>query len=94
MTSKERKALEASMGIALKKTLDEMKASGFSGRCWGIKGSSFNGSHVTFGKGNEIASVFVEDGKIRILEYRKTTGTFLGRRIRKIIETKNLPLAK
>jgi len=94
MTSKERKILEGLMGICLNSFLKEIKKVGFSGRCWGVKGSLFEGSHVTFGKGNEVASVFVEDGRIRITEYQKTSGTVLGEEIRAILEAKNLPLAE
>jgi hypothetical protein len=92
--SKRRKELEALMGIALKGILDMIKAIGFSGRCWGTKESLFRGSHVTLAEGDEIASIFVEGDKIRILEYAKTSGTVLGKKVRKILEAKNLPLAK
>lgn len=92
MNSKERKDLEALMGITLKEALRETKTIGFSGRCWGTGESLLKGSHVTLGKGKEVVSVFVEDGKIHILEYEKTIGTALGKKVRKIIEAKNLPI--
>ena len=94
MTAKERNILATAMGITLKAILKETKTIGFSGRCWGTKGSLCQGSHVTLGEGDEVASVFVEDSKIRIVEYRKTTGTALGKKVRAILEVKNLPLAK
>jgi hypothetical protein len=94
MSGKERKDLEAAMGITLKKILDATKVVGFSGRCWGTGDSFYRGSHVTLGEGDEVASVFVEDSKIRIVEYRKTTETALGKKVRAILEAKNLPLAK
>lgn len=94
MTSAKRKALEALMGIALKGMLDMAKAIGFSGRCWGTKESSLRGSHVTLAEGDEVVSIFVEGSEIRILEYEKTNGTALGKKVREILEEKNLPIAK
>jgi hypothetical protein len=94
MTSKERKALEALMGITLKDFLKEVKKVGYSGRDWGINGSKFVGSHVTLGVENEVVSTFVKDGKIHILEYKKTTGTELGDKVRKILKAKSLPIAE
>jgi Fe-S oxidoreductase len=93
MTSREKKILEATMGITLKEMLKGIKAVGFSGRCWGTGGSFYQGSHVTLGEGKEVVSAHIKNGKIQVMEYRKTTGTALGKKVRQILKAKNLPLA-
>jgi hypothetical protein len=39
-------------------------------------------------------SAHIKNGKIQVLEYRKTTGTALGKKVRQILKAKNLPLAE
>lgn len=94
MNWRERKALEGVMGTTLKSILVETREIGFSGRPWGVGKSLFLGSHVILGIGDEIVSTYVKDNQIYILECRKTTGTTLGKKVRAILEAKNLPLEK
>jgi len=94
MTAKEKNILATAMGINLKAILKETKTIGFSGRCWGTQGSFCRGSHVTLGQKNEMVSVFVAEEGIQILEYQKTVGTTLGKKVRAILGAKNLPLAE
>lgn len=95
MTSKGKKELEGEMGIALNGIFRDTRLEGFSGRCWGMKGSLFEGSHVTLGKGNKVVSVFVKNGKIQIMEYEIIkTRTALGDEVRRALERKKLPFAK
>ena len=94
MTAKEKHILATAMGITLKSTLKETKTIGFSGRCWGTQGSFCRGSHVTLGQKNEMVSVFAAEGAIQIWEYRKPTGTSLGKKVRATLEAKNIPLKK
>lgn len=94
MTSRKTKALEILMVVDFKESLKKTKAIGFSDRYWEIRGSLLKGNHITSGEESEVVSVFVAKNKIRILEYKKTVETVLGRKICKIIEAKNLPLAK
>lgn len=92
----DRKKLEEEIGLALKFLLKGVRRVGFSGRLWGTrkrkKENLFYGSHADFGKDDIFVSVFVRGGKIEIAEYVRTKNTTLGKRIRQILEQRELPL--
>jgi len=89
---KNRKELEAEMGIALKVFSKEVREnSGFSGRLWGLgQENPFLGSHADFGRGDEFVTVFIRDGRIVVREYIRSCGTRLGEEIKKVLLEKGV----
>ena len=80
----------------VRKILDEVwKCSQARGRCWGKTHNGTNpyaGSHITLIDGQEAVTIFSprkkeRHGVIKMVEFKKTEETELGRRIREILAT-------